>query len=213
MSTTTINAINEFWLGDCLSSREAAFARKNWWYAGGHKVDDEIRSRFGDFVMRACDRQLPDWPSTGHGALAVILLLDQFTRNIYRHSTKAYCGDALALEIVKDVIANNLDIQLHPVERIWLYHPFHHSEELREQDCGLTLLNEVHSAAPAAWQGYVKRSIEGWIRHRDIVVKFGRFPHRNDLFERASTPTELAFFAQGSETFGQGRKPQLLHSC
>jgi uncharacterized protein (DUF924 family) len=206
MSTNTIDAINKFWLSDCLSSPEAALARKDWWYAGGVAVDDEIRSRFGDYIVRACNRQLPDWPSTAHGALAIILLLDQFTRNIYRHSTQAYRGDALALEIVKEVIANEHDVQLHPVERIWLYHPFHHAEDLKEQDRGLTLLNEIHRGAQPGWQGYVERSIEGWTRHRNIVARFGRFPHRNDVFGRASTPEEIAFLAQGGETFGQGTK-------
>jgi uncharacterized protein (DUF924 family) len=206
MNTNTINAINEFWLSDCLSTTEAALARKDWWYAGGVTVDDEIRSRFGDCVEKACNRQLLDWPSTAHGALAIILLLDQFTRNTYRHSTKAYRGDALALEIVKDVIANGLDVQLHPVERIWLYHPFHHAEALMEQDRGLKLLNEIHSTAQTAWHGYIERSIQGWTRHRNIVAQFGRFPHRNDVFGRVSTPDELAFLAQGGETFGQGKK-------
>ena len=206
MNTYTIHAINEFWLSDCLSSPDAALARKDWWYAGGVAIDDEIHSRFGVYVKQACNRQLTDWPSTAHGALAIILLLDQFTRNTYRHSTEAYCGDALALEIVKDVIANGLDVQLHLVERIWLYHPFHHAEGQAEQDRGLTLLNEIHSTAQPDWLGYVERSIEGWTRHRNIVAQFGRFPHRNDVFGRVSTPDEVAFLAQGGETFGQGKK-------
>ncbi|MGI9425940.1 MAG: DUF924 family protein, partial [Hyphomicrobiaceae bacterium] len=132
MSTDTIVAITEFWLGDSLDSPDAALARKDWWYAGGTTVDDEIRSRFLRYVEIACSRELVGWASAPKGALALILLLDQFTRNIYRHSPAAYRGDVHSLEIVKDVIANKLDRTLHPVERIWLYHPFHHAEQLDE---------------------------------------------------------------------------------
>jgi len=206
MSTSAINQINTFWLADCLSSPEIALARKDWWYAGGTKVDDEIRSRFGDYVERACNRQLPDWPSTAHGALANILLLDQFTRNTYRYSTQAYMGDAIALDIVKGVIREGIDHQLHPAERIWLYHPFHHAEDIKEQDHGLTLLGEIHKSADITWHGYIERSIQGWTRHRNIVERFGRFPHRNEMFGRQSTPDELEFLAEDGEAFGQGKK-------
>ncbi|MGI9425573.1 MAG: DUF924 family protein, partial [Hyphomicrobiaceae bacterium] len=115
-------------------------------------------------------------------------------------------GDVHSLEIVKDVIANKLDRTLHPVERIWLYHPFHHAEQLDEQDYGLALLDDVRDAAPPAWNAYVNRSITGWSRHRDIVAQFGRFPHRNDVLSRTSTAEELAFLANLGEAFGQGKK-------
>lgn len=206
MSTETIAAINEFWLSDSQSSPEAGLARKDWWYRGGTVVDDEIRSRFGEFVAQACKRELIDWADTADGALALILLLDQFTRNIYRHSPAAYGGDACAFETVKRVVEKGIDRELHPVSRIWLYHPFHHSEELAEQDSGLALLEQLKAACPEDWQPYVQHSIKGWTRHRNIVAQFGRFPHRNEVLGRQSTEDELAFLNQGGEAFGQGRK-------
>lgn len=204
MNADIIADIADFWLADSLESPEKAAARRDWWYEGGVPVDDEIRARFGDLVPRACARELISWQDTPDGALALILLLDQFTRNLYRNTVEAYAGDACAFEIVNHAIDQGLDAALHPVARIWLYHPFHHSEDVTEQDRGLGLLRDLRQEADPAWHAYVERSIKGWTRHRDIVAKFGRFPHRNAVLGRDSTAEELAHMAAGGESFGQG---------
>ncbi|MFT5509121.1 MAG: hypothetical protein ACI89J_002202 [Hyphomicrobiaceae bacterium] len=201
-----VSEIIEFWLGPSEGSPEAALARKDWWYAGGTPVDDEIRARFGEHVSQACQRQLLDWNTTPEGALALVLLLDQFTRNIYRGTPDAYAGDPCAFDIVQEAIAKGLDRTLHPVSRIWLYHPFHHSESIEQQDKGLSLLDDIKAGAPAPWHPYVERSITGWTRHRNIVAQFGRFPHRNHVLGRASTEDEKTFLASDGESFGQTTK-------
>ncbi|MDC0985709.1 DUF924 domain-containing protein [Alphaproteobacteria bacterium] len=206
MTTDPISNINAFWLGATLESPSAAALRRDWWYKGGPAVDDEIRAKFGNLVSQATNRTLSDWRKTPDGALALILLLDQFTRNLYRFSTKAYAGDAHAFEVVTWVIGRGLDRELPPVSRIWLYHPFHHSEQAKAQDQGLMLLDSVLSAAAPEWQGYVQRSITGWTRHHDIVARFGRFPHRNAVLGRSSTKEEREFLAADGNTFGQGPK-------
>jgi len=206
MSTKTISEIVAFWLGTSLENPEAAFSRKEWWYKGGRPVDEDIRARFGDLVPQACARQLMAWQSTPSGALALILLLDQFTRNLYRNTPQAYGGDACAFEVLNQAIDEKLDTALPPVSRIWLYHPFHHAEDAEDQDRGLDLLNMLLKEATAEWQPYVKLSIEGWTRHRNIVARFGRFPHRNAVLSRDSTSEELKFLRTNSEAFGQGPK-------
>jgi len=206
LSTENIETIVSFWLGTCLDDPEAAFARRDWWYDGSASVDEEIRSRFGALVSRACTGSLPDWQATPNGAFALILLLDQFTRNIYRGTPEAYAGDAAAFDIVNGAIDRNLDRELHPVARIWLYHPFHHAEQIEAQDRGIVLLNEVLRSAADPWHPYIQRSIKGWTRHRDIVARFGRFPHRNKVLGRPSTDEERAFLADNGEAFGQGRR-------
>ena len=206
MSTKSIAEIVDFWLGASLEKPEAAFARRDWWYRGGPGVDQEIGDRFGALVVRACAGALMDWRTTSNGALALILLLDQFTRNLHRHTTQAYAGDAHAFDIVNGAIGQGLDWALHPVARIWLYHPFHHSERIEQQDRGVELLHGLVSDAPGGWRPYIQRSIEGWSRHRDIVARFGRFPHRNQVLGRTSTDQERRFLDNNGESFGQGPK-------
>ena len=204
MNANRIADIVAFWLGDSRDSPDRALARRGWWYEGGPAVDEEIRARFGDLVPRACARELTGWRNTPDGALALILLLDQFTRNLYRGTVGAYAGDAFAFEVVTHAIDQGLDRSLHPVARIWLYHPFHHSEDVAEQDRGLRLLRALRKHADPAWHAYVERSIEGWTRHRDTVARFGRFPHRNAVLDRGSTTEELAHLAADGRRFGQG---------
>jgi uncharacterized protein (DUF924 family) len=207
MSTETISEINAFWLGSSLDNAEAASDRRDWWYRGGVAVDDDIRARFGGLVQQACARDLMAWQATPDGALALILLLDQFTRNLYRNTPQAYMGDECAFEIVRRAIEQKFDKALPPVSRIWLYHPFHHAEEVEDQDRGIALLNELRQEAAVEWRPYVERSIEGWTRHRDIVAQFGRFPHRNAVLGRGTTDEEAEFLNANSEAFGQGPKP------
>ena len=195
-----------FWLSDSRDSPDRASARRGWWYQGGPVVDEEIRARFGALVPRALAGELMGWRVTPDGTLALSLLLDQFTRNLYRGTVEAYAGDARAFEIVDQAIERGLDRVLHPVARIWLWHPLHHSEDIAEQDRGLGLLRALRRDADPAWRGYVERSIKGWTRHRDIVARFGRFPHRNAVLGRDSTMEEQAYMAAGGESFGQGLK-------
>ena len=209
MSAEIIASIVGFWLGPSLEGPDAAAARRDWWYRGGGAVDEEIRSRFGALVSEACRNGRMDWPHTPNAALAHILLLDQFTRNLYRNTRDAYRGDSAAFGIVKHAIARGLDRDLHAVARIWLYHPFHHAEQIEDQDRGIALLEAVMLETPAAWRPYVQRSIQGWTRHRDIVARFGRFPHRNAVLGRQSTEEEVAFLAAGAESFGQGSPAQV----
>ena len=207
MSIETISEIAAVWLDSSLESPEAASNRREWWYTGGAAVDDDIRARFGDLIPKACAGKLMAWQSTPDGALALIVLLDQFTRSIYRNTPRAYAGDACAYDVVTRAIEQNLDSALPTVSRIWLYHPFHHAEDVEDQDKGLALLDKLREEAPAEWHPYVERSIEGWARHRNIVARFGRFPHRNAVLGRDSTEEEYDFLKANDETYGQGPKP------
>jgi uncharacterized protein (DUF924 family) len=206
LSADTIDEIVQFWLGPSLDGPDLAYGRRDWWYRGGVAVDEEIRDRFGVEVARACRRELMDWQDTPNGAFAMILLLDQFTRNLYRNTPDAYLGDACAFDVVNHAIDRKLDLDLHSVARIWLYHPFHHAETIEDQERGGALLQQVRESAPSEWHRYIDRSIWGWGRHRDIVARFGRFPHRNAVLGRESTEEEVAFLAENGQSFGQGPK-------
>ncbi|MED5301050.1 MAG: DUF924 family protein, partial [Pseudomonadota bacterium] len=137
MENTIVDKIIEFWFADASNSPENAFSRKPFWYEGGKIIDQKIKKVFSREVRSACDGGLSHWVSSARGALALIIILDQFTRNIFRNTTQAYSGDELAVNIVNTSIKRGHDKVLSPAFTIWLYHPFHHSEKVEEQDYGL----------------------------------------------------------------------------
>jgi uncharacterized protein (DUF924 family) len=205
MAEPTPRVIVSYWLGESPASPAAAFARHELWYRGGRPIDDEIRERFGHSVTRARAGGLAEWDRSPESQLALVILLDQFTRNIYRGTPEAYSGDPLALAVALRAVAAGRDRDLCVPGRIFLYHPFHHSETLVEQDRGVALLERLAQESPPEWRDYVRRSVEGFRRHRDTVARFGRFPHRNPVLGRISTPEEVAFLAADGSTYGQAR--------
>ena len=209
MENTIVDNVIEFWFADASNSPENAFSRKPFWYDGGKIIDQKIRKTFLGEVRSACDGELSHWVNTARGALALIIILDQFTRNVFRNTPQAYSGDELALNILNTSIKRGYDIVLSPASTIWLYHPFHHSEKVEEQDHGLELLNSLKERSPKAWHDYIEKSIEGWTRHHRIISQFGRFPHRNHILKRESTSEEKIFLKQNGRSFGQG--PRLVN--
>ena len=197
--------ILEFWLGDSVESPEQATARKDYWYRGGKAVDDAIESKFGHLLKPACAGELDHWMDSAEGAAALVILLDQFTRNTWRGTVRAYAGDAHAHALVDRFLASDAHRSLPVTGRIFLYHPFHHSETLTEQDRGIALVDSIRQDVDSVWHNYIDRSVAGFTRHRNIVADFGRFPHRNEILGRSSTPEELAFLQGGAENFGQAK--------
>ena len=204
MGDTSPAGILAYWLGRSAEGPSAAESQRGRWYQGGPGVDAEIAERFGPYVELARDQGLSDWEGSPHGTLALVILLDQFTRNIYRGTRDAYSGDALALEIAIRALARGRDRSLSVPGRIFLYHPFHHAEDLIEQERSVTLLEGLERVAPGEWKPYVRQRVEGFGRHRDIVARFGRFPHRNCVLGRPSSREETAYLQDDPETFGQG---------
>ena len=192
-----------FWLGDSVHTPEAAAVQRELWYDGGPEFDARIASEYGELVVQARNRDLNDWATEPEGALALVILLDQFTRNIYRGTAEVYSGDALAWSIADQAVTSGLDHALPVTGRIFLYHPFHHSEVLVEQNRGVALLEAMQATSPPQWKAYARRSVEGFSGHRDIVARFGRFPHRNRALNRANTPEEDTYLKSGGKTFGQ----------
>jgi uncharacterized protein (DUF924 family) len=129
----------------------------------------------------------------------LVVLFDQFPRNIFRTSGEAYAYDALARDIARRLIAGGRE-RFHFIERSFLYLPFEHSEEVADQDYSLFLFAELALAVPESLRDYFRRDLDFVTKHRDIVRRFGRFPHRNALLGRTSTPEEEAFVKE----FGRG---------
>lgn len=157
------------------------------WYAADEALDAEIRDRFGEAHAAARAGAFDHWAESPQGALALIILLDQFARNVHRGTAEAYAADAKALGLAKEAVARGFDMELPANAREWFYLPFMHSENLADQERCVEL-------APRSGR---KETLEYAVVHRDVIVRFGRFPHRNEVLGRASSEAERAFLADG----------------
>ncbi|RTL53502.1 MAG: DUF924 domain-containing protein [Rhodocyclaceae bacterium] len=166
------------------------------WFRKDDAFDDLIRQRFGAAIESALAGGFQDWRAKASGALAYILVLDQFTRNAFRDSAKAFSGDGLALAAAANVVAQEWDKTLPVVQRWFVYMPFEHAESVAEQERSVALF----SALAAEVEGYGD-VLDYAQRHRDIVRRFGRFPHRNRLLGRASTTEEIEFLKLPGSSF------------
>lgn len=187
------NTILDFWFAPP-GSKEHGTERAAW-FKKDRALDLEIAARFGDAVAAALAGAYGEWCLTARGALARVLLLDQFPRNMYRDTPRAFAGDARALATADDAIARGLDRTLDPYGRWFLYMPFEHAEDVPAQRRSLVLFNalaqEMGQTDPLSWAE----------KHAEIIFRFGRFPHRNEILERASTPEETAFLTQPGSRF------------
>jgi uncharacterized protein (DUF924 family) len=185
----TPSDVLEFWFGE-VPHRSRAI-----WFTKDSDFDAAIRARFGEAVEAALSGALVDWSANAHGALARVILLDQFTRNIFRDTPRAFEGDALARSVAAAVVDAGQDRALDRYERQFLYLPFEHSESAADQDRSIELFS-------ALARDTGDDSLLPWaVRHADIIRRFGRFPHRNDILGRASTPDEVAFLTEPGSGF------------
>ncbi|HOL36438.1 MAG TPA: DUF924 family protein [Rubrivivax sp.] len=182
-------AILDFWFG-------AADAPRDEWFRKDAAFDERIRARFGALVERALAGELVAWERAPHTALARILLLDQFTRNIHRGSARAFAGDALALAAARALVASGADRRLAPLQRWFVYLPFEHAEDAAAQAESLRLFGALAAEAPS-----LASALEWADRHAAVIARFGRYPHRNEALGRASTPEEIEFLKQPGSSF------------
>ena len=187
------HTILDFWFAPP-SSPEYGTARAVW-FKKDSAFDLEIAARFGDAVAAALAGAYGEWCLTAIGALARVLLLDQFPRNMYRDTPRAFAGDARALATAEDAIARGLDRTLDSYGRWFLYMPFEHAEDVPAQRRSLELFGAL------AQETGLTESVPWAEKHAEIIFRFGRFPHRNEILGRASTPEETAFLAQPGSRF------------
>ena len=179
--------------------------RRALWFAQSDAFDRSIESRFSSLPHRAFRGEFDGWSQEARPALALVLILDQFPRNLYRGSPCAFESDSKAREIALFAIEAGFDHVLHPVEASFLYLPLEHSEDLLVQDRSVELFEKLVSRAPVDLRPMFYQSLAYAIRHREVIRRFGRFPHRNAVLQRRSTPAELAYLESGGETFGGAR--------
>jgi uncharacterized protein (DUF924 family) len=194
--TREIDDLLAYWLGPATADGSIPRDRAALWFGGGAATDRDVRTRFGDALERACRGELPPWRATARGRLATVILLDQFSRNCFRGSARAFAQDAAALALARDAIARGDEQALTLLERVFLYLPFEHAEDLAAQDESVRrftgLVGEAPPVARAAFEEFLRYAVD----HRDCIARFGRFPQRNATLGRASIPEERAFLDQ-----------------
>ncbi len=199
--------INRFWFGASPAAVESLRALGKLWFGIGASseeriaIDELIRSRFGEAIERAATGRLTTWADSPHRRLSLILLLDQFPRHVYRGTARAFATDREALALTLTGIQAAADVTLSPVERIFFYMPLQHAELPEAQEESLAAYRRLLAEAPAALRPLFASSLEAAERHHDVVTRFGRFPHRNQVLGRPSTSVEQAYLARGGQRF------------
>ena len=199
-----ISAILSFWFKEHTLSAPQIDRRMDTWFGEDPAFDEEIRSRFADDVAKACDGKLDHWAEEPHGRLALILLIDQFRRNIYRNSAEAFAKDKLALKLCLEGAMEKKDRGLTPIQKVFFYMPLQHAESRKVQAKSVELYNRLAESVSPTYQETFLTVAQFAELHKDIIDQFGRFPHRNKLLNRENTPEEDEYLAGDSPDFGQG---------
>lgn len=200
--SATPREILDFWFGDGLSQGWPQDDRSALWFGGGAQLDEDIRGRFGARVEDALAGHLTEWEATMTDRLALVILLDQFTRNVHRGEARAFSGDGRAQRLVLQSLALQQDTELATVGRVFLYMPLMHAESPALQDECLNRFEDLARKSPPEMQQKLQGNLKAAAEHAAIVKRFGRFPHRNAALGRQSTPEEVSFLEHGPR-FGQ----------
>jgi uncharacterized protein (DUF924 family) len=197
-----IEQVLEFWFGACGADGSLDPVKRPMWFSEGGKHDAEIRKRFRKLHRRAAQGELEqEWRATPQGTIALIVVLDQFSRHIHRGTAAAFAQDLAAQRLASAGVDQGVDRQLLPIQRAFFYLPFEHAEDLKLQRVGARLLERLSTEVAAGWRKDYISFADYSGHHRDIIERFGRFPHRNRILGRVSTPEEIEFLKEPGSSF------------
>ncbi|MEZ8719878.1 DUF924 family protein [Vibrio pomeroyi] len=180
--TITYQDVLDFWFDELTP---------NDWFTGGDKIDALINDRFSGLHQIAIQGELFEWRQNAQGRLAEIIVLDQFSRNIGRNSPAAFLADPMALALAQEAVAGGFDHQLSQQQKSFLYMPYMHSESLLIHEQAVELFSQTG----------LENNLDFEFKHKVIIERFGRYPHRNEVLERTSTPQEIEFLQQPGSSF------------
>lgn len=193
--------ILEFWFGVFPDAYTADPVKLPMWFKDGASYDGEIFTQFGQDYFAACEGELDHWAESPRGRLALIILLDQFSRHIHRGTAQAFAQDATTQTLCLDGIARGDDQDLHPVERSFFYLPLEHAEDVERQKLSVAAYEGLVADVPAAHRQIFEMNLEYAKQHQYVIDRFGRFPELNAILGRESTAEELEFIQQGEHAF------------
>jgi uncharacterized protein (DUF924 family) len=194
-------ALLAYWFGPFEAGFSTAAHRQRW-FAASRSFDAALTERFAPLVETAAAGGLDRWCETPRGRLAFVLVCDQLPRNIYRGTARAFATDHLAIDAAREAVSAGVDLTLGLDERAFLYLPFEHSESILDQHLAVGLFTALRDASPKGYRDLTGGYLRFAQQHRDLILRFGRFPHRNTVLGRPSTSEESAYLESGG-TFGQ----------
>ena len=200
-----IEQLRSFWFEPAPRTKDDLERRFDRWFNANKETDAEIAARFAALAERAAAGELDHWRDDPRGRLALILLLDQIPRNLHRGSAAAFAQDSKALELTIEGIESGMDQSLPVLERAFFYMPLQHAEQRDAQQLSVRMFDALRNSpdAPEEYRATLDEMLHYAKLHRDIVERFGRFPHRNRALGRADTEAEQVFLRDGGPTFGQ----------
>ena len=198
-----IDVILSFWFTDKELTAPQIDGRMDMWFSKDAVFDQQIVAEFADDVESASKGELDHWAHKPRGRLALILLLDQFRRNIYRNTKDAFSKDKEALKLCVEGAVEKKDHGLSPIQRVFFYMPLQHAESRRVQKKSREIYQRLAESVSTTYRDTFETVLQFAELHSDIVEQFGRFPHRNVLLNRANTPEEDEYLAADAPTFGQ----------
>ena len=193
-----IESILTFWFGHPTAKDYGQYRKA--WFVKNPDFDQQIRQQFLADYENAATGQYDDWKETPRNAVALLLLLDQFPRNLFRNQARSFATDSQALALAKNLVNRGQDKSLPAVQRFFVYVPFEHSEVLADQNRCVELMQTLIATVPDMDEA-LKGGLDYAIRHRNVIQRFGRFPHRNEILGRQSTPEEHEFLQQPGSHF------------
>lgn len=193
--------ILDFWFGKLDADGEASEEQSKLWWAKDKKIDQKIKKLFANDIQQAIAGKYDSWKETPKGGLALILLLDQFPRNVFRDTPEAFAHDKQALRVASHMLDKDFDMQLSFTQRHFVYMPFMHAESKSMQNCSLILFQQLADEVPEKLRKKYQGVLKFAEQHQTIVEKFGRYPHRNKILGRTSTKEETAFLQQPGSSF------------
>jgi uncharacterized protein (DUF924 family) len=191
----------EFWFGHPGPAAEVAARQSKLWFGKSAANDQLVTDRFADTLIAAGAGQLDHWALTPRNRVALIVVLDQFPHHIHRNHGQSFAYDAQSLALTQAMIQNGDAARIAPIERVFVYLPLEHAESLALQDESVALYTQLVADASDAERPLFKGFLDYAQQHRDVVSRFGRFPHRNELLGRPSTADEIAFLEQPGSRF------------
>jgi len=197
-----IEEVLDYWFGASGADGSLDPAKQKMWFGDGRKYDAEIKERFGALHERAARGELDqEWTATPRGTIALVVVLDQFSRHIHRGTPAAFAQDAAARRLATAAVDRQTDRGLIPAQRAFLYMPFEHAEDIEMQRLGVRCFDGLAHTVPEARRKEYEGFLDYAQRHLAIIKRFRRFPHRNQVLGRASTKEEIEFLKQPGSSF------------